>query len=116
MAMRIIFLLETGQAGFFLGRRITLPHRHGGPDHWRMAPASGPSLARSSRSSTALCHSRTNMSRLIRKSVSRSASVLAVLGTFMVLITLTNPSATPMAAALLLVGVILIAIATFAGL
>ena len=43
-------------------------------------------------------------------------SVLTVLGAFMVLVTLTNPSATPMAAALLLVGVAMIAIATFAGL
>ena len=56
------------------------------------------------------------MSRLTRKSVSRSASVLAVIGTFMVLATLANPSATLMAGATLLVGVVMIAIASFAGL
>jgi hypothetical protein len=42
--------------------------------------------------------------------------VLTLLGLLMVLIALTNPSATLMAAATLLIGVLMIAIASFAGL
>jgi hypothetical protein len=57
-----------------------------------------------------------NMSRLTRKSVLRSALVLIVLGTFMVLVALTTPYALTMATATLLVGLSMIAIATFAGL
>jgi hypothetical protein len=57
-----------------------------------------------------------NMSRLTSKSVLRSASVLAVLGALMVLVALTNPSATSMATAMFLVGLGMIAIASFAGL
>ena len=46
----------------------------------------------------------------------RSASVLTVLGTFMVLVALTTPYALTMATATLFVGFSIIAIATFAGL
>jgi hypothetical protein len=56
------------------------------------------------------------MSRLTRKAVSRSAVVLILLGTFMVLVTLTKPSAFSMATATLLIAVAMIAIASFAGL
>jgi hypothetical protein len=56
------------------------------------------------------------MSRLSRNSVSRSATVLAALGAFMVLVVLTNPPAILMATATLLIGVVIIAIASFAGL
>jgi hypothetical protein len=57
-----------------------------------------------------------NMSRLTRKSVFRSAVVLILLGILMVLVTLTNPSAMLMATATLLIGVVMIAIASFADL
>jgi hypothetical protein len=56
------------------------------------------------------------MGRLMRKSVFRSAVVLFLLGILMVLLTLTNPSAMQMAAATLLIGVLMIAIASFGGL
>jgi len=56
-----------------------------------------------------------NMSRLTRKSVFRSAVVLILLGILMVLVTLTNP-AMLMATATLLIGVVMIAIASFADL
>ena len=55
------------------------------------------------------------MSRLTRKSVFRSAVVLILLGILMVLVTLTNP-AMLMATATLLIGVVMIAIASFADL
>jgi hypothetical protein len=57
-----------------------------------------------------------NMSRLTRKSVFRSAVVLVLLGILMGLVTLTNPSAMLMATATLLIGVVMIAIASFADL
>ena len=57
-----------------------------------------------------------NMSRLTRKAVSRFAAVLILLGTFMVLVALTNPYPISMATATLLIGVVMIAIASFAGL
>ena len=50
------------------------------------------------------------------KSVFRSAVVLILLGILMVLVTLTNPSAMLMATATLLIGVVMIAIASFADL
>jgi hypothetical protein len=53
---------------------------------------------------------------MTRKSVFRSAVVLILLGLLMVLAALTNPVAISMAAATLLAGVVLIAIASFAGL
>jgi hypothetical protein len=56
--------------------------------------------------------------RTTRKSgsVFRSALVLILLGLLMVLVALTNPSATLMAGGTLFVGVAMIAIASFAGL
>ncbi len=54
------------------------------------------------------------MSRLTRKSVFRPAVVLILLGILMVLVTLTNPML--MATATLLIGVAMIAIASFADL
>ena len=57
-----------------------------------------------------------NISRLTRKSVFRSAVVLILLGILMVLVMLTNPSAMLMATATLLIGVVMIAIASFADL
>ncbi len=56
------------------------------------------------------------MSRLTSKAVFRSAVVLIILGILMVLVTLTKPSAFSMATATLLIGVAMIAIASFAGL
>ncbi len=56
------------------------------------------------------------MSHLTRKSVLRSASTLTVLGALIVVVSMTNPSATIMATATLLVGLAMIAIASFAGL
>ena len=56
------------------------------------------------------------MSRLTRKSVFRSAVVLILFGILMVLVTLTNPSAMLIATATLLIGVVMIAIASFADL
>ena len=57
-----------------------------------------------------------NMSRLTRKAAFRSAVVLIILAILMVLVTLTNPSAFSMTTATLLIGVAMIAIASFAGL
>ncbi len=57
-----------------------------------------------------------NMSRLTSKAVFRFAVVLILLGIFMVLVTLTNPYAISMATVTLLVGVVMIAIASLAGL
>jgi len=56
------------------------------------------------------------MSQLTRKAASRFAMVLTLLGTFVVLVTLTHPSANSMAGATLLIGVTMIAVASFAGL
>ena len=56
------------------------------------------------------------MSRLTRKAVFRSAVVLIILGVLMVLVALTNPYAISMATTTLLIGVAMIAIASFAGL
>ena len=54
------------------------------------------------------------MSRQTSKAVIRVEMVLILLGTLMVLVTLTNPSAVETAT--LLIGVLMIAIASFAGL
>ena len=56
------------------------------------------------------------MSRLTRKAVFRSAVVLIILGVLMVLVTLTKPSAFSMTTATLLIGVAMLAIASFADL
>lgn len=56
------------------------------------------------------------MSRLTSKAVFRSALILILLGILTVLVALTKPLAISMAAATLLVGVVMIAIASFAGL
>jgi hypothetical protein len=56
------------------------------------------------------------MSRLTRKSVFRSAVVLILLGILMVLVALANPSAMLMATATLLIGIVMIALASFADL
>jgi hypothetical protein len=56
------------------------------------------------------------MSRLTRKSVVPSAAVLVLAGILMVLLTLTNPSAMLMATATLLIGIVMIALASFADL
>jgi hypothetical protein len=56
------------------------------------------------------------MSRYMRKAVARAEVVLTLLGTLMVLVTLTNPSAIAVETALLLIGFLMIAIASFAGL
>jgi hypothetical protein len=56
------------------------------------------------------------MSRLTSKAVFRSAVILILLGVLMVLVALTNPLAVSMATATLLIGVVMIAIASFAGL
>ena len=57
-----------------------------------------------------------NMSRLTSKVVFRSAVILILLGILAVLVMLTNPYAISMATATLLVGIVMIAIASFAGL
>jgi hypothetical protein len=57
-----------------------------------------------------------DMSRLTSKAVFRSAVILILLGVLMVLVALTNPLAVSMATATLLIGVAMIAIASFAGL
>ena len=54
--------------------------------------------------------------RLTSRAVSRSAVVLILLGVFMGLVSLTNPLSIGMATATLLIGVAMIAIASFAGL
>lgn len=60
------------------------------------------------------------MSRHMRKAVARAEVLLTLLGTLMVLVTLTNPSAIAVETALLLIGFLIgflmIAIASFAGL
>ena len=56
------------------------------------------------------------MSRLTSKAVFRSAVILILLGLLVVLGALTNPVAISMATATLLIGVVMIAIASFAGL
>ena len=56
------------------------------------------------------------MSPPTRKSVFRSAVVLIFLGILMVLVTRTNPSAMLIATATLLIGIVMIAIASFADL
>ena len=65
---------------------------------------------------TALAPPSVPFENMTRKSVFRSAVVLILLGLLMVLAALTNPVAISMAAATLLAGVVLIAIASFAGL
>jgi hypothetical protein len=58
-----------------------------------------------------------SMRRLTRKSVFRSAAILILLGVLMIaLVALANPVAISMATATLLIGVAMIAIASFAGL
>ncbi len=56
------------------------------------------------------------MSRLVNKVFARSAVILVLLGVLMALIALTNPVAISMSTATLLIGVVMIAIASFAGL
>jgi ABC-type microcin C transport system permease subunit YejB len=57
-----------------------------------------------------------NVNRLTRKSVFRSAVILVLIGILAALLTLTNHSAMLTATATLLIGVAMIAIASFAGL
>ena len=57
-----------------------------------------------------------NMSRLTSKAVLRCAVIIILLGILMVLVALTNPFAISMATATLLIGVLMIALASFAGL
>jgi hypothetical protein len=56
------------------------------------------------------------LSRLTSKAVFRSAVILILLGPLVVLGALTNPVAISMATATLLIGVVMIAVASFAGL
>ena len=56
------------------------------------------------------------MSRLTSKVVFRSAVILILLGVLPVLVMLTNPYAISMSTATLLVGIVMIAIGSFAGL
>ena len=56
------------------------------------------------------------MSRLTGKVVFRSAVILILLGVLMALVALTNPVAISMATATFMIGVVMIAIASFAGL
>jgi hypothetical protein len=56
------------------------------------------------------------MSRLTRRAVYRLAAVLIVLGVLMVLVTLTNSSPISMEMPILLIGIGMIAVASFAGL
>jgi len=56
------------------------------------------------------------MSRLTSKAVLRCAVIIILLGILMVLVALTNPFAISMATATLLIGVLMIALASFAGL
>jgi len=56
------------------------------------------------------------MNRLTSKAVFHFAVVLSLLGAVMVLVMLTSPSAISMETATLLIGVLMIAIASFAGL
>ena len=91
-----------------------MPLRSGGPSF--NAPPRGPSLARSGHNSATSVPFENNMSRLTSKAVFRSAVILILLGLLMVLVVLTNPVAVSMATATLLIGVVMIAIASFAGL
>ncbi len=52
----------------------------------------------------------------MRKAVTRPEAVLTFLGTLMVLVTFTHPSAIAFETAFLLIGFLMIAIASFAGL
>ena len=56
------------------------------------------------------------MSRLTSKGILRCAVIIILLGILMVLVALTNPLAIGMATATLLIGVVMLAIASFAGL
>lgn len=67
-------------------------------------------------SSAVACQFEDNMSQLTDKFISRLAVILILLGTFMVLVALTNPYTIGMATAAFLVGVAMIAVASFAGL
>ena len=80
------------------------------------AAPGGPTLAESGHSSATVCRFENNMNRLTSKVVFRSAAVLILLGALMVLVMLTSPSAISMETATLLIGVLMIAIASFAGL
>ena len=62
--------------------------------------------------SATVCHSRAILSRL----TSKAAVILILLGFLVVLGALTNPLAISMATGTLLIGVVIIAIASFAGL
>ena len=78
------------------------------------ARARRPKLCRSG--STPCVPFENNMSRLTSKVVFRSAVILILLGILAVLVMLTNPYAISIATATLLVGIGMIAIASFAGL
>jgi len=80
------------------------------------AAPDGPGLAQSGFTSTTCVPFENNMSRLTSKAVFRSAAILILLGVLTVLVALTNPVAISMATATLLIGVVIIAIASFAGL
>jgi uncharacterized membrane protein HdeD (DUF308 family) len=88
--------------------------------HWNglryNAPPGGPSLAPSGRRSTTCVPFENNMSQLTSKAVLRSAVVIILIGILTDLVALTNPSASAMATVMLLLGVVMIAIASFAGL
>ncbi len=88
---------------------------HGGAGPFNAAPG-GPTLAESGHSSATVCHFESNMNRLTSKAVFHFAVVLILLGALMVLVMLTSPSAISMETATLLIGVLMIAIASFAGL
>ena len=90
-----------------------MPHRSGA--HFNAAPG-GPSLARLRHSPTNCVPFENIMSRLTSNVVFRSAVILILLGVLMALVALTNPVAISMATATLLIGVVMIAIASFAGL
>jgi hypothetical protein len=93
--------------------RIEVSHGGAGPFN---AATGGPTLDESGHSSGTACHFENNMNRLTSKAVFHFAAVLILLGAVMVLVMLTSPSVISMETATLLIGVLMIAIASFAGL
>jgi hypothetical protein len=97
------------------GRMQRIEFCRGEAGHFNAAPG-GPGLARLGHSSINCVPFENNMSRLTSKVVFRSAVILILLGVLMALVVLTNPVAISMATATFMIGVVMIAIASFAGL
>jgi hypothetical protein len=96
-----------------MGHHCRVPNLDPHSDFRSTLRSGGPTLVECSATSVPI---ESDMSRLTSKAVFRSAVILILLGILMALVALTNPLAISMATATLLIGVAMIAIASFAGL